>query len=723
MGYTNNSYVDRLAVGDLDRDLREEIVWHIGTNANRIVRTYDYNENTQQFDPFETALPFVFYPNLVTGDFTGESIRVGPPSYRRQYSVGGVTAIINAPPKHVDTLNGVEYNINADDPETKAQLTLGTGHTTDVSLTTTRDWGLATDFSTTIGDPEATHTTNSLKSSYGEHFSNQEGWQTQLEIRQSREASADDALFYIRTDYDVWEYPVLTDNSGTAASYITVVFPASVPRLRVDRGNTCNSWYRPRHQLKNVWSYPSSDDQLVDRDEGGGGDLVSSSDYLVSSDSSDFTVSFTEVDESKRESGFDVGFSHEFEWQIGGEQISFDLKCVSFSTRLPSMMFSTKTDYNYSEMASWEVTTTESTEVYGKLNGVPEADIKGYDYAVWPYLYWAEDGYLVLDYTTSPDRTFWTRYDKPDPAFILPWADGHCNTAGDPHTEAFTRDILIDPPMVSSGDPVTITATVRNFSRESNAQSFDVTFYQGDPDSGGIQIGEPQEIEQYELGPRDVMTVTIQWTATGSGDQRIYAVIDRTNQLPEVHDETDPYVNNNKGYGVLRLGAVDFVDMGLASEQAYYSIPYGLNNTMQVSIFVPPGNLAETTRFDFEDTDLQVEGIAGKAFKLVAYRGEEDWDTPEQDFSLQPDADHPPAVMTLSYADGDIAGMDEGSLTLYRLEPAGWEVATCPGYQVQRFPEDNLLAVPLCYTSIFALSDETFSPGLVFLPLILKSSP
>ena len=281
------------------------------------------------------------------------------------------------------------------------------------------------------------------------------------------------------------------------------------------------------------------------------------------------------------------------DWRGGA---SFEIEGVGFSTRLPSFKFSSKADYNYSQLAEWEVTTTDSTEVYGYLNGVPGGDTAGYDYAVWPYLYWTEDGYLMLDYTTSTEGTFWTKYDKPDPAFTLPWADGQCNTAEDPN-EAFSRDILVDPPVVSAGEPVTLTATVRNFSLQSNTKAFDVAFYLGDPDAGGTQIGAPQTIGAYALGPRAVKTVTVHWNATGSGDQRIYAVIDPTNQLAEVHDETDPYVNNNKGYGLLRLGAIDFVDMGEAAEKVYYPITYGLNPTMQVSLYVPVGNLAENTRF------------------------------------------------------------------------------------------------------------------------------
>ena len=38
------------------------------------------------------------------------------------------------------------------------------------------------------------------------------------------------------------------------------------------------------------------------------------------------------------------------------------------------------------------------------------------------YLYWGEMGYLVVDYRTNPGTGgIWALYNKPDPAFILPW--------------------------------------------------------------------------------------------------------------------------------------------------------------------------------------------------------------------------------------------------------------------------------------------------------------
>jgi hypothetical protein len=702
-GWSRSTWRDELAVGDLDRDLVDEIVFFESDS--------DYDPDLDKLWFYEYSAgslqsmgdPFLFGNNyflfIATGDFTGESLRVGPPTYRRQYSVGAITAVINAPPKHIDVLDGETYDINSQDEETRAELTLGESSSTNVSVSTTREFSLALDFVTTIGDPEATHTKDSIGLSYGSHFEKTEGTFADVEFKETRTASNDDALFYMRTDYEVWEYPAYVLNSDVPASHITVVFPIDTPRMRVDRGNTCDSWYRSRHQLANVWSYPETQDSFLDLAE----PISSRSEYLVSSDQSDFSYLFETGDVSSYSSQVERGFSNEFEWQIGGEEIEFSLfDVVSFSTRLPSFMMSTKTAYKQSELSTLEITTNNSTQIDGYLNGVPDADLLGYDYAVRPFLYWSTSGAMVLDYTTAPEGTFWDYYADPDPAFILPWENGQCGL----DKLAFSRDVLNDPPVASEGQVITTTAVVRNFSYEDNHSAFLVSFYRGDPDAGGTLLGS-QTIGAYELGPREVIPVSIQWNASGMGEQRIYAVIDPLNQLEEVHDETDAYVNNNKGYALLDMGDVDFVDIGLAKETEYYATHYALGDTLQVTFSIPPGNLPETARVDLRDTLIGMGNVVGNPFELAAYIGSSPtnpWTNPIPNYPLRQGALDPPAALAISYGNNDLGSFNENNLTLYRKTNTGWVDATCSGYAVSRFNADNLLVVPICEAGIFALS-------------------
>ena len=81
-------------------------------------------------------------------------------------------------------------------------------------------------------------------------------------------------------------------------------------------------------------------------------------------------------------------------------------------------------------------------------------------------------------------------------------------------------------------------------------------------------------------------------------------------------------------------------------------------------------------------------------------------------------------VMTITYDDADITGMDEANLRLFRRSTNGWQEATCAGCAIEPFPEDNYIAVPVCQAGVFALSDETPAAAWsIFLPLVLKNAP
>ena len=115
----------------------------------------------------------------------------------------------------------------------------------------------------------------------------------------------------------------------------------------------------------------------------------------------------------------------------------------------------------------------------------------------------------------------------------------------------------------------------------------------------------------------------------------------------------------------------------------------------------------ETTRFELL-ASTQVSppaGLVGNPFQLAAYRGSNDagWTAPVEGLTLQPDPEGPPPVIAVSYSDDDIAGVDEANLRLFHVTSHDWEEATCSGYAIERFPEDNLIAVPVCQTGVFAL--------------------
>jgi hypothetical protein len=80
-----------------------------------------------------------------------------------------------------------------------------------------------------------------------------------------------------------------------------------------------------------------------------------------------------------------------------------------------------------------------------------------------------------------------------------------------------------------------------------------------------------------------------------------------------------------------------------------------------------------------------------------------------------------PAGLIAYYRDSDLLpGMVEANLKLFRQVGSGWLEATCSGYDVVRFPEDNQVAVPICQAGTFVLTDELLPPPEydIYLPLL-----
>jgi PKD repeat protein len=333
----------------------------------------------------------------------------------------------------------------------------------------------------------------------------------------------------------------------------------------------------------------------------------------------------------------------------------------------------------------------KTTSIHVVMDPVANA----HNYEVTPYMYWAEDGYLVVDYTTKPDASMSLWYDNyhlPDPAFILQWLDGSC-TFG----KEYSKDIVIEPPYAHAGDTVEITAKVRNFSL-SPTSPFKVDFYQGDPDSGGVKIHREDEVS---LGARGVESVSFEWEATGIGEQQIYAVIDPDNELVEVHDETDPNINNNKAFGRVVIGAARFMDPGPAAFRPYDALNLtGGPRNLDITAYVPLSSFEEVKLFEL--THLEYGGsVAGDLFELAVY--DEDGDK-ISNLSLQEMPHSPPTAIAIAYGDSTI--IDEiNNLKLYIFDErkALWNEVKCEPYEILRFPEDNLIIVPVCQTGIFAL--------------------
>jgi hypothetical protein len=186
-----------------------------------------------------------------------------------------------------------------------------------------------------------------------------------------------------------------------------------------------------------------------------------------------------------------------------------------------------------------------------------------------------------------------------------------------------------------------------------------------------------------------------------------------------VHDETGA-INNNKAFGILQMGASAFVDPGPAAIQPYESLQLaGGSEGLEITAYLPRV-YSDTVRFfdltypDAAPPGAGVSGV-GEPFELAAYDGD---GNKVPSLGLRASQDAPPAVIAVDY----VAGTgDESGLRLFRQTSSGWVEATCAGYSIYRFPEEDRVAVPICETGAFVFGDETPTEQKhIFLPVVLR---
>ena len=318
---------------------------------------------------------------------------------------------------------------------------------------------------------------------------------------------------------------------------------------------------------------------------------------------------------------------------------------------------------------------------------------------VQSFLYWADGGYMVLDHTATPkNQGVWLQYDSADPAFRRPWAvDALCGA----DKVDFSPEVEISPEYAEIGQQVTISATVHNYSNVS-ANNVTVRFYLGDPDNGGTQIGSDQTIANLNR-VNGGQTVGIEWLAEGSGEQRIYAVIDPDNALAEVHDEVSN-INNNKAYNLLTLAATDFVDIGLP--QTYYPLTFGqatvgrdVSDEVTFSAHIALEGLDETLQFELvaveaTQPELTSYDYVGTPFDLSVWEG----GVPIA-LDLTPNVETAPSVMKVQYPSQYV----DDEVEVRRWSGTSWVDAGCGGRDVEQMAQDDQFIVPVCETGRYAV--------------------
>ncbi len=113
-------------------------------------------------------------------------------------------------------------------------------------------------------------------------------------------------------------------------------------------------------------------------------------------------------------------------------------------------------------------------------------------------------------------------------------------------------DVGLGPQRItfSKADPeedekVTITASITNTGLVP-VENVEVSFYDGDPESGGVLIGVAETLPSLSGG--ETKKASVVWKVRGKGEHRIYAVVDPPNSIREFNED------NNVAYGEIRVG-------------------------------------------------------------------------------------------------------------------------------------------------------------------------
>jgi len=148
-------------------------------------------------------------------------------------------------------------------------------------------------------------------------------------------------------------------------------------------------------------------------------------------------------------------------------------------------------------------------------------------------------------------------------------------------------NVTFSDPYPSENDEIDITATIHN-KGDVKAEEVNVSFYMGDPNDGGINIGS-QVIDFIDFD--EEIEISIPWTAE-SGTSTIFVVVDPLNQVSEINE------TNNMGSKVIEI----FPDLYINPTDIFFSNSNPVENE-HINIFTTVHNLggakAESININF----------------------------------------------------------------------------------------------------------------------------
>lgn len=539
------------AFADLDNkeDNGEEIVFLFSTSGDYALYSFtvstDYTIESLATRYLNTSGQNAGAGLLVTGDFDGDIFRIGPGVKYTKTDVVQPLVILNAPPTHFDQFNEDIYDVNYchNGNNCESYATYSTTNTSDISVSTTlrQSWGV----SATIkggGKVFGAGVEGYMTGTYGKNFEKTSSSSNTITIQQSVTASFDDQIYATVCDYEMWEYTIYDRNDRPRGNIITLK-PILTENRWFPSKERSAAGYVPKHEVGNILSYTPYKD-LINPD---GEDKIRGS---YGSDSYDLDAN-TDVT-------FTVNLSNTFnDTEVEERAIGVE---VGASVSSWGVEVSGAASYDRSDLSTHSVSVGKALDISVHLGGINRT-IGETGYNVTPYIYWATNGALVIDYAARPimpepggTNTWWSaNYAQPDPAFILPWRlDPEKGlTLEDEARRYQTKSIRFSPAESKAGDTVTVTAIINNFSPYPTGASIPVSFYIGDPMNGGILMSDIHGETIFEtddaIEHQGFQEASMQWKVPGDLESfpRIYGYIDPQNSHSEVHER------NNIGWVIL----------------------------------------------------------------------------------------------------------------------------------------------------------------------------